>query len=124
MTFCQIIVKKITDKYRIKVGDLIKLVPHLGSKTNYVIHYRYLQLYLSLGLKLIKIHKLLKFKQFDWMKKYIDFNTKKRTNAAYTPADQLILLIISLIKIMLLFMKLNKFYYVINQFMSGLLFLS
>ena len=58
------------------------------------------------------------------MKKYIDFNTKKRANAAYTPADQLILLIISLIKIMLLFMKLNKFYYVTNQFMSGLLFLS
>ena len=34
MTFCQIIVKKIADKYRIKVGDLIKLVPNLGSKTN------------------------------------------------------------------------------------------
>ena len=32
-------------------------------------------------MELIKIHKILKLKQFDWMKKYIDFNTEKRKNA-------------------------------------------
>ena len=74
--------KKIADEYEIKVGDVEKLIPNLGDKTNYVLHYRNLQLYLSLGIKLTKIHKVLKFKQSKWMKKYIDFNTEKRTNAA------------------------------------------
>ena len=42
--------KKIGDKYKIKVGDVKKLIPNLGNKTNYVLHYRNLQLYLSLGM--------------------------------------------------------------------------
>ena len=68
--------KKIADEYRIKVGDVMKLIPNLGNKTNYVLHYKNLQLYLSLGMKLTKIHKMLKFKQSDWMKKHINFNTE------------------------------------------------
>ena len=59
----------------------MKLIPSLCNKTNYVLHYRNLQLYLSLGIKLTKIHKVLKCKQSDWIEKYIDFNTEKRTNA-------------------------------------------
>ena len=72
--------KKIADKYEIKVGDVKKLIPNLGNKTNYVLHYRDLQLYLSLRMKLTKIHRVPKFKQSDWTKKYIDFNTEKRKN--------------------------------------------
>ena len=54
--------KEIADKYEIKVGDVKKLIPNLGNKTNYVLHYRNLQLYLSLRMKLTKIHGVLKFK--------------------------------------------------------------
>ena len=60
----------------------MKVIPNLGNKTNFVLHYRNLQFYLSLGMNLTKMHKVLKFKQSDWMKKHIDFNTEKRANTA------------------------------------------
>ena len=47
------------DKYDIKVGDVKKLIPNLDNKTKYVLHYRNLQLYLSLGMKLTRIHRAL-----------------------------------------------------------------
>ena len=78
MIYCQ----KIADEYEIKVGDVKKLIPNLGNKTNYVVHYRNLQLHLSLGVKLTKIHKILKFKQFDWMKNISILTPKKRINAS------------------------------------------
>ena len=69
---------KIAGKYKIKVGDVKKLIPNVSNKSNYLLPYRNLQLYLSLGMRLTKIHRLLKFKQSDWMKKYINFNIEKK----------------------------------------------
>ena len=54
-----------------------KLIPDLKSKTKYIIHYRTLQLYLQLGLKLTEIRRVLRFRQTA----YIEANTIKRQQA-------------------------------------------
>ena len=40
-----------------------KLIPNLKNKTNYVVHYQNLKLYESLGLKITKIHRGIKFEE-------------------------------------------------------------
>ena len=69
---------EIASVHNITTGTVKKLVPNLMDKNNYVIHYRNLQQCLELGMKLKKMHRILKFKQSDWMRFYIDFNTDKR----------------------------------------------
>ena len=68
---------EIANAHNNTTGTVKKLVPNLMNKNNYVIHYRNLQQCLELGMKLKKVHRISKFKQKDWMKPYIGFNTKK-----------------------------------------------
>ena len=44
--------KNIQEKFGITIGQVAKLTPTLTENNNYVLHYRNLQLYLSLGLRL------------------------------------------------------------------------
>ena len=73
--------REIKDKFKISSGNVNKLIPTLNDKKNYVLHEENLKLYLSLGLKLKKIHRVLEFSEKPWLKEYIDFNTEKRKNA-------------------------------------------
>ena len=61
-----------------------KLVPNLRDKTNYVLHYQNLQLYLQLGMRLKKNHRALRFDQSPWMESYMRKNTMLRKQARST----------------------------------------
>ena len=63
-------------------AEVEKLVPKLNNKERYVLHYRSLQLYLSLGMRLKKIYRALCFKQRPWMEPYIRMNTEFRKQAS------------------------------------------
>ena len=58
-----------------------KLLLHHKDKCNYVIHFRLLQCYILLGVKVSKVHRAIKFQQDHVFMSYIDSNTTKRALA-------------------------------------------
>ena len=62
-------------------NNVEKLIPNLRNKEKYVLHYKNLSQYLDLGLRLTRIHRGIKFEESEWLKSYIDTNTKLRTKA-------------------------------------------
>ena len=66
---------------QIEVNKVLKLIPNLGDKKTYILHYENLKQYLSLVLKLTHIHRGIKFEESQWLKKYIALNTDLRTVA-------------------------------------------
>ena len=72
---------KIANFYHIPIDNVKELVPNLFYKDKYVIHYENLKLYLSLELKLEKIHSVLEFNQSQCLKLYLEFNTHKKNRS-------------------------------------------
>jgi hypothetical protein len=65
-------------------AKISKLLTDLNDKHHYVLHYRNLQLYLQLGLRLKKVHKVLEFHQDEFMRPYVEFNQMMRQRAIST----------------------------------------
>ena len=59
-----------------------KLIADFSTKCKYVTHYKNLLFYLDRGMKLEKIHRVVKFRQKRYLSDFIDFNTKKRAEAS------------------------------------------
>ena len=55
-----------------------KQLETLFSKTEYVCHYSMLKFLVEQGLIITKLHKVLRFRQSDFLKVYIDMNTRLR----------------------------------------------
>ena len=58
-----------------------KLMCDVTNKQKYMMHHRVFKFHISMGMKVTKIHCVYRFKLDNWLEKYIDHNTKKRTVA-------------------------------------------
>ncbi|PFX12774.1 putative uncharacterized transposon-derived protein F54H12.3 [Stylophora pistillata] len=63
------------------IGKVHKLVCTLNEKKKYIVHHETLKHYMSLGIEIGKIHRVIRFNESPWMKEYIDLNTKLRAKA-------------------------------------------
>ena len=61
---------------RLKVNKVKKLFCNVTDKENYSIHIVALKQALNHGLKLIRVHSVISFRQEVWLKPYIDLNTE------------------------------------------------
>jgi hypothetical protein len=73
--------KPLAEEIGHNASKVSKLVCDLHPKKDYILHHRTLQLYTSIGVKITKVHKVLKFNQSPFLKKFIDVNTANRNKS-------------------------------------------
>ena len=72
----------VCDKHKLKrTTNVDKLLATVEDKDFYILYHISLHLYVSLGLRVKKIHAGIIFKQGPIMKSYVDFNSEKRAQA-------------------------------------------
>ena len=73
------------EKSKARSGKLLhrseKLILDQNNKTEYMVHYRMLKFYVKMGVKVTKIHRVIKFQQDYICSDYIQNNTNKRATA-------------------------------------------
>ena len=60
------------------IGNGNEVDPKPLRQQKYIVHYQNLQFYLSHGVRLVRIHRILQFRQSRWMEPYIRFNKEQR----------------------------------------------
>ena len=76
--------EEVKDFYKnnnIRYSTQKRLAPNFYSKTKYVVHISNLKFYMEQGLLVNKIRRGIKFIQSEWLKPYIELNTRKRMEA-------------------------------------------
>ena len=68
-------------KSKISNYHVEKLICDLTDKKHYMVHYKNLQLYLQLGMKLKCVHRVLSYNQHEWLKDYSVGNSFLRADA-------------------------------------------
>lgn len=74
--------KKLHSKLNLtRTSTTPKLIPNLNDKQNYVVYGTTLKLYLQLGMKLTRVHRIITFIQKAWLAPFINYNTDMRKKA-------------------------------------------
>ncbi|XP_035714999.1 uncharacterized protein LOC110858869 [Folsomia candida] len=90
--------RELLTSYNIKYSEKQKkLVPHLGSRKMYPVHYRNLKYYLEKGMVLTKIHKIIKFVQRPWLKDFVNLCCDLRRKATNKSEQDFFKLIVNAI---------------------------
>jgi hypothetical protein len=81
MTITEAMLSPFCKPMNLKHAFTEKLIGNLQTKIKYKTHYRNLKLYLGLGMKLLRVHRVVAFRQESWLKPYVELNTKMRQQA-------------------------------------------